>query len=168
MSGPWLVDGASAPSVVNVDPAREFEDFYRREVEWARRLAFVLVADAEAANDIAHDGFARLQRRYPRLRNPRAYLRVTIVNLCRRHSRSEARRRGATDALGCSAVVSAPSLELLDLIDRLPYRQRAVLVLRYFEDLSEADIAESLGCRPGTVKSLAARALDQLRKELIK
>ena len=57
-------------------------------------------------------------------------------------------------------------MEVLDLIDRLPSRQRAVLVLRYFEGLSELEIAEVLSCRPGTVKSLAARALSRLREEL--
>jgi RNA polymerase sigma factor (sigma-70 family) len=55
--------------------------------------------------------------------------------------------------------------DLLERIDRLPYRQRAVLVLRYFEDLSEAEIADVLGCRPGTVKSTASRALTRLREE---
>jgi RNA polymerase sigma factor (sigma-70 family) len=55
---------------------------------------------------------------------------------------------------------------LFDVVGRLPARQRAVIVMRYFEDLSEAEIAEALGCRPGTVKSLAARALQTLRTEL--
>ena len=56
--------------------------------------------------------------------------------------------------------------ELLDAVARLPYRQRAVVVLRYYADFSERDIADALGCRPGTVKSLASRALDTLRQEL--
>jgi RNA polymerase sigma factor (sigma-70 family) len=54
--------------------------------------------------------------------------------------------------------------EMLDAIDVLPYRQKAVVVLRYWLDLSEAEIAQILGCRPGTVKSLGARALRRLRK----
>jgi RNA polymerase sigma factor (sigma-70 family) len=54
--------------------------------------------------------------------------------------------------------------ELLDAVDALPFRQRAVLVLRYYHDLPEDEIAAALGCRPGTVKSLSARALQQLRK----
>jgi DNA-directed RNA polymerase specialized sigma24 family protein len=63
--------------------------------------------------------------------------------------------------------VAPPECEqLLELLDALPYRQQAVLVLRYWLDLTEAEIAEALGCRPGTVKSLCARALTRLRKEL--
>jgi len=56
--------------------------------------------------------------------------------------------------------------ELLDAIDRLPFRQKAVIVLRYYEDLTKEAIAATLGCRPGTVKSLAARALARLAKEV--
>ena len=56
--------------------------------------------------------------------------------------------------------------ELLDVIDALPRRQKTVVVLRYYEDLTEAEIAAVLGCRPGTVKSLVARALTRMRKEL--
>ena len=56
--------------------------------------------------------------------------------------------------------------ELLDAVDALPYRQKAVIVLRYYEDLRERDIATALGCRPGTVKSLASRALQRLAQEI--
>ena len=56
--------------------------------------------------------------------------------------------------------------ELADAIARLPFRQRAVIVLRYYADLTEAEIADALGCRPGTVKSLASRALATLSKEI--
>ena len=143
-----------------------FDAFCRRELDWARRLAYVLVVDADAAAEIAQDAFLGLQPRYADLRNPRAYLRVTIVNGCRRHRRREARRRESQRLAAEPEAVSPPSGEILDLVDRLPERQRAVLVLRYFEGLSEAEIAETLSCRPGTVKSLASRALDRLRKEL--
>jgi RNA polymerase sigma factor (sigma-70 family) len=61
-------------------------------------------------------------------------------------------------------LVPLGARELLDAIDSLPRRQRIVIVLRYYEDLSEFEIAEALGCRLGTVKSLASRALDQLRR----
>ena len=79
MPGPWVVDGVTRPSVLSVGRGDDFEGFYRREVEWARRLAFVLVAEVETANHIAHKGFMRLHRRYDKLENSRAYLRVSQV-----------------------------------------------------------------------------------------
>jgi RNA polymerase sigma factor (sigma-70 family) len=129
-------------------------------------LAFLLTADAGHAEDIAQEAFLRLQRRLPRLKNPRAYLRVTLINLCRRHRGRAAQKVITAAAVTESDQIPTSSLEILDVIDRLPLRQRAVIVLRYFDDLSEKEIATVLRCRPGTVKSLAARALQRLRKEL--
>jgi RNA polymerase sigma factor (sigma-70 family) len=145
-----------------------FDAFCRAELEWARRLAYVLTGSRDAADDIAQEGFARVCRRYDGLENPRGYLRVVIVNLSRRRGRAPDRDRPLHDDDDDVAAhaVSPESVEVLDLIDRLPRRQRAVLVLRYFEGLSELEIASVLSCRPGTVKSLAARALARLREEL--
>jgi RNA polymerase sigma factor (sigma-70 family) len=143
-----------------------FDGFYRQELDWARRLAYVLVVDADIAAEIAHDAFLGLAPRFETVRNPRAYLRVSIVNGCRRHRRRDARRHRSQALAAEPEAVSEPAREILDLVDRLPERQRAVLVLRYVEGLSEAEIADALGCRPGTVKSLASRALTRLREEM--
>jgi RNA polymerase sigma factor (sigma-70 family) len=153
--------------VEDSDGAVSFDAFCSRELDWARRLAFVLTGSRDAADDIAQESFARICRHYDRLDNPRAYLRVVIVNLGRRRKRTLERDRPLGEAPDIAArAVSPEAVEVLDLIDRLPSRQRAVLVLRYFEGLSELEIASVLSCRPGTVKSLAARALSRLRKEL--
>lgn len=143
-----------------------FERFYGGEFEWARRLAYVLTSDAEAAEDIAQDAFLSLHPRFASLDKPRAYLRVTIVNAGRKHHRRDTRRRELDNAARPMDLVSEDAQEVLDIVDELPSRQRAVVVLRYFEGLSEAEIASILSCRPGTVKSLASRALTRLRKEL--
>ena len=144
-----------------------FEEFYRRELEWARRLAFLLIGDDRYSDDIVQEAFLRMQSRFESVDTPRAYLRVTIVNACRRHEKKEGRRRRAQQAAMVEPRTDHAQIDqVLALIDRLPSRQRAVLVLRYFEDLSEAEISEVLSCRPGTVKSLSARALARLRKEL--
>ncbi len=158
--------GAGDRGVEIAAPLDAFEAFYRDEREWARRLAYVMVVDVEAAEDIAQESFLALQPKFATLENPRAYLRVTVVNACRRHRRRESKRRATQTLAREPEAVSPPAREMLDLIDRLPARQRAVLVLRYFEGLSEAEIATTLSCRPGTVKSLAARGLERLRKEL--
>ena len=68
--------------------------------------------------------------------------------------------------LGVQRSYEARFDELADAIARLPFRQRAVIVLRYYADLTETDIAHALECRPGTVKSLASRALAALSKEI--
>jgi len=145
----------------------DFDAFCRAETAWARRLSFVMTGDRQSADDIAQEGFARVCGQFTRLENPRAYLRVVIVNLSRRHRRTAGRQSPLSDADDVAALAVSPeSIEVLDLIDRLPSRQRAVLVLRYYEGMSEIEIASVLSCRPGTVKSLASRALRRLRKEL--
>ena len=93
-----------------------------------------------------------------------SYLRTTVTNLCRSYHRRhalEVRRRPAPPD---PAVLVAD--EMSDTIAKLPFRQRAVIVLRFYEDLPEADIAELLGCATGTVGSLLHRALARLRKEM--
>jgi RNA polymerase sigma-70 factor (sigma-E family) len=135
-------------------------------------LAHLLTGDRWAAEDLAQESFTRLHPRFARLDNPAAYLRVCVVNAAQSHHRRRGREQarlqrvappGTADAVD---AVDDEAHELLDAIDHLPYRQKAVVVLRYYEDLSEADIAAALGCRPGTVKSLASRALRHLSKEI--
>jgi RNA polymerase sigma-70 factor (sigma-E family) len=140
-----------------------FAVFYRSEYSSAVRLARLLVPHG-AAEDLAQEAFSRLHGRFDTIDNPPAYLRTTLVNLGRTWHRRRARE---ADRLADVPRVEPTELganEMLDAIDGLPYRQKAVVVLRYWLDLSEAEIAEILGCRAGTVKSLGARALRRLRK----
>ena len=88
-----------------------------------------------------------------------------MVNACRSHLRRAGPRAGLPPPVGAEpSGVPAEADELFDALAALPSRQRAALVLRFYEDLSEADIAVALGCRPGTVKSLLHRGLAELRK----
>jgi RNA polymerase sigma factor (sigma-70 family) len=106
---------------------------------------------------------------------PRAFARRILVNLALDDAHGRTRRRGELDA--ASAVADGPArdllaglearAELLDALARLTPRQRTVLVLRYFNDLTEAQTAEVLGCSPGTVKSSASRGLARLREVLV-
>jgi RNA polymerase sigma-70 factor (sigma-E family) len=141
-----------------------FEALYADEVDAMARLAFLLVGSEEQAEELVHDAFARLYERWDRVDNPGGYLRTCVVNGCK----DRLRRRGVERRH--PAVSSGPSeLEadhLADVLASLPYRQRAAVVLRYYEDRSEADIADLLGVRPGTVKSLLHRGLATLRKEI--
>jgi len=144
---------------------QDFSEFYRMEYPGMVRLAVSLTGDVDRAEDVVQDAFARLHGRFPSLDRPGGYLRTSVVNLCRDHH-----RRGALEKreLGrrCPAPLSLDASELIDVLLHLPFKQRAVLVLRYWGDWSEAEIAEAVGCRPGNVKSLASRGLATLRKEV--
>jgi RNA polymerase sigma factor (sigma-70 family) len=143
-----------------------FTPFYRNEYRAALRLTLALGVSTPTAEDVVQEAFVRVHRHLSEIDNPGGYLRTTIVNLCsdwhRRQGRERRHRFDVTD----HPPVSLGASELLDIIGRLPYRWRAVLVLRYWADWTEAEIATALGCRPGTVKTLAARSLRRLRREL--
>jgi RNA polymerase sigma-70 factor (sigma-E family) len=144
----------------------DFDEFYRDRFAPMARLALLLTGELASAEDIAQEALTRVHGSFARLDAPSAYLRTVVVNLCRRHRRGNDRRRALGERMTMSPPAEPAPRELLDAIDALPYRQKAVVVLRYYEDLSEAEIAAVLGCRPGTVKSSAARALARLRQEV--
>jgi len=143
-----------------------FEDLYRSEYPGLVKLAYVLTGDGEAAEDAVQDAFAALHPNLANVRNPGGYLRVSVVNLCRNLGRRRRQDRQMGDRLQRPELSSLGASELVDVLLRLPYRQRAVLVLRYWGDWSEKEIASALKCRPGTVKTLASRGLLRLRREV--
>jgi RNA polymerase sigma-70 factor (sigma-E family) len=152
-----------APREAEVTPS-DFAEFYAQAWPGAVRLAGLLTQDARVAEDVAQEAFTRVLPKWSRVENPNAYLRAAVVNACRSW---QSRRH--TERIKLPLVATAGSIELAfdvlaDAVAALPYRQRAALVLRYHVGLSEAEIADALGCRPGTVKSLASRALAALRK----
>jgi RNA polymerase sigma factor (sigma-70 family) len=123
---------------------------------------------------MVQDAFVRLAGRFADLRNPEAfpaYLRTTVINLARMHHRRRAteQRYLEREAAQPPRHVGTTDLEEYEVMKsallRLPERQRAALVLRFYLDLSERDAAEALGCRPGTVKSLVSRGLEALRSQ---
>ena len=141
-----------------------FEDFYRAQYEPMLRLAYLLTGSRAAAEDLVQDSFVRVQPRYASLDTPAAYLRRTVTNACY----SWHRRRQREQAYHPEPPGEAPPEhdEMWDALAKLAPRRRAALVLRYYLDLSEADIAVALGCRRGTVKSLTHRGLAELREVL--
>ena len=147
-------------------PAREptsFENFYRTNHTAMVRLAYLLTGSRVIAEELVQDSFLRVQPRWGALEVPAAYLRRTVTNA----SYSYLRRRRREEAFVAERPVAAAAPELDEMwaaLARLAPRRRAVLVLRFYLDLSEAEIAATLGCRPGTVKSLTSRALADLRE----
>ena len=151
-------------------------ELYTRYVPGGIRLAYLLTGDRHQAEDLTHEAFVRCVGRFQHLRAHTAfdaYLRRAIVNLhmsSLRHrlvEREWLRREGprAARATASQADVGGRT-DLWNALATLPARQRAALVLRYYEDLSERDTAEVLGCTVAAVKSLVARGSDALRAQL--
>jgi RNA polymerase sigma-70 factor (sigma-E family) len=148
-------------------------ELYVRYVPAGIRLAYLLTGDQSQAEDLAHEAFVRCVGRFRYLRSREAfdgYLRRAIVNLHtsgirrryveRAWLRTEG-RRAAADTASMPDVVGRE--DLWRALATLPVRQRAALVLRYYEDLSERDTATLLGCSVAAVKSLVARGSEGLR-----
>lgn len=127
------------------------------------RLAHLITGSNAVAEDLVQDAFVRIHRRYGSLDNPGGYLRVAVVNACRSWQRRRVLERARTPRASATHV-DLEHRDLEDALSALSARQRAAVVLRFYEDLPEAEIARLLGCRPGTVKSLLSRALEQLRE----
>ena len=149
---------------------REFTDFVVERTHALFRVAYALAGQQQAAEDLLQGALAKAATRWPKISgNAEAYVRRIIyhdhVSLWRRMRR----RRESTVAVMPERVIDDTSAEtvlrltLRDAVLSLPPRQRAVVVLRYLEDLSEREVAEMLGCSPGTVASQASRALSRLR-----
>lgn len=134
---------------------------YRQQYAAMVRLAHLVTGSNEVAEDVVQDSFVRVYRNWDHVEQPVAYLQTVVVNGCRSWRR---RRRMERERLPRPIVerVDSDARELLDALARLGLRQRTALVLRFYADMSEADVAKVLGCRVGTVKSLVHRGLRQL------
>ena len=142
-----------------------FESLFRGERLSMVRLAHLITGSNSVAEEVVQEAFIRLREHWEHVDNHPAYLRAVVTNLCRRQvRRRDYERRISPPGEG---VVFQPDIdEAWVAICRLPFRQRAALALRFYEDLPESEIARILGCRPGTVKSTIHRGLTRLRKEL--
>ena len=142
--------------------AHGFEHLYQAEYPAMVRLARRLVDTNERAEEIVQDAFAKVYDRWDRLDQPGGYLRTAVVN----GARSELRKREVRRRVGLEPRRGDDPGErdyLLDALDALPVKRKTALVLRYYADLPEREIAEIMGVRPGTVKSLLSRGLAELR-----
>jgi RNA polymerase sigma factor (sigma-70 family) len=138
---------------------------YGRKRQSMVSLARILTGSFEVAEELVQEAFVKLQLSPTVVQNPDSYLRMIVTNLSWGYLRRLRLERGLRP--DDRIVVPAPELdETWAVLCRLPFRQRAVLALRYYEDLPEAEIADILGCRLGTVKSAHHRALATLRREL--
>lgn len=170
--------GVEEPPTAIDDAAGDgLADLYARHIGAGVRLAFLLTQERASAEDLAQEAFVRCVGRFRHLRRPEAfeaYFRRAIVNLHtsglrrRRLEREYAAREGgaATSRAALQPDVGVRE-DLWKSLASLPARQRAALVLRYYEDLSERETADVMGCSVAAVKSLVARGSETLR-ELIR
>ena len=145
---------------------RGFDETYRAMWPSLARLGHLMAGSRALGEEIAQEAFVGLLRSGETVLDPRAYLRRSVVNLSVNMRRRQRRERAHASRPRDEPILPPEFDDTWLSLTQLPPRQRAVLVLRYYEDLSEAAIAEILGCRPGTVKSLASRGLARLRKDL--
>lgn len=150
-----------------------FEALYRSSIASSIRLAYLLTGDAATADDVAHDAFVRVAGRLRGFKNDgdfQSYLRTTIVNLAkdRWRQRQRSHRAFLTDAAGGARDEYLPDVETKDevwrALSRLSPRRRTALVLRYYEGLSDQEIADVMSCSLSGAKSLVRRGLQSLRE----
>ena len=144
------------------------------------RMAYVMLGDLASAEDVVQEAFYGLYRRWDRLADPAGalhYVRTSVLNGCRSALRRRAVRRGFVQQRTLADEPPAVSAETVMLggeeredviraLRRLPDRQREVLMLRFYAELPDEQIARVMGIRPGTVRSTAFRALDALGRAL--
>lgn len=176
----------SAPAVLSkeggrvarrdVDADRAITEIYTSHYGGFVRLATLLLRDQAVAEEVVQDAFVELHKRWRKLRDTQAavsYVRTSVVH----KSRSVGRRRAVAAKHPDDRPVDVPSAEhgalrsvageaVVDALRTLPVRQREVLVLRYYGDLSEADIAAAMGISRGAVKSHTSRGMTALRARL--
>ncbi|WP_433188145.1 SigE family RNA polymerase sigma factor [Actinoallomurus sp. CA-150999] len=169
-------DSEGAVEAADHGPAVILTTIFREHHLELIRMALFIVGDQPTAEDVVQDAFAAVHRRFDRLRDPRnalPYIRAAVLNGCRGvlRRRAIARRFGGAYeppiwSAESAALLGEDRREVFLALRSLPRRQREALVLRYYLDLSEAEIAEVMGVSRGTVKSTTSRALAALAGRL--
>jgi RNA polymerase sigma-70 factor (sigma-E family) len=160
-------DVTTQPATVPEVPSpSSFESVYRSHYPRMVVLARLMTPPEAPAEEIVQDAFLQLFRNWGTVEHPVAYLRVAVVNGCRSFGRRRALERRKAPPAPEPQQLDTIAIAVRDALAMLTPRQRAAVVLRYFEDLSERDIASALSCRPGTVKSMLSRSLRKMKEHL--
>jgi RNA polymerase sigma-70 factor (sigma-E family) len=147
---------------------REFTDFYAASAPALRRTAYVVVRDWHVAEDLTQQAMAKLYVAWPRVREETrlAYARRTVVNECLSHLRRHRPEAPTATLPEHPTEAPEPGHDLGGALAALPSRQRAIIALRFLDDISVAEVGRVLGISDGTVKSQTHRALETLRQRL--
>lgn len=141
-----------------------FVDLYRERYAPMVRLAYLMTGSQAIAEELVQDAFVSVHRSWERATNPSAYLRAAVVNACRSWG-----RRRSLELLRKPASPEPSTLvadEMWDVLRTLPPRQRSAIVLRFYEDLPDEEIATLLDCKVATVRTAVFRGLEKLRKQV--
>ncbi|TDC98032.1 SigE family RNA polymerase sigma factor [Nonomuraea deserti] len=155
-----------------MDDEPGFDDFVAEQTDTLLRFGYVLTGNPHDAADLVQEALVRLCGAWPRVRHkdsPHSYVRTTMARLhisVWRRRRREHLTREPPERVHHEVFPPDEEQGLWEELAALPRRQRAVLVLRYYEQLSDTEIAQVLGISPGTVRSQAFRGLDKLRSSL--
>lgn len=141
-----------------------FDELYRDRYRPMVRLAYVLVDTTEDAEHVVQDAFIELYKRFDRVEQPAAYLRTSVVNGARKMLRRRRVSRRTPDDIARPSELGFD--HTFDVIRRLPAEQRVLVALRYEQQLTDSEIAETLSMPIGTVKSRLHRAIATLREAL--
>jgi RNA polymerase sigma factor (sigma-70 family) len=159
------VESTPAIAVTSRVADPRFEDFVRREFDSIRRTAFLIVADSSLAEDLTQEGFAKAFVRWSRVSTmdrPGAWVRRVVI----RDAVRLARRRRRVESYVPAQHEPQDNDALVDAIAQLSARQRAAVVLKYWDGLTSAEIGEVIGCRTATVDVHLHRARQQLKLQL--
>lgn len=161
-------DGEPVPasSGMSGDEAGDFDAYVTTRGRALLAFAFLLCKDEHLAQDLVQEALVKAHRKWARIDSPDAYIRRTIVrDLCSFKRRKSAGEWVTDDLPEAAATANGPEdrAAMWALLGELPRQQRAVLVLRFYEELPDAQIAEALGCSQATVRSHASKALAHLR-----
>jgi RNA polymerase sigma factor (sigma-70 family) len=149
-----------------VSPLLSFADFYLAELDGQVRRAGLMLGSSAAANDVVHEAFLQIYRRWGQITEPGPYLNRAVLNGCRDVARRRNRDLRLLPRLLDRSSGAIPQESLAEELSRLPFNQRAAIVLRFYVGLSITDIADALDCQPGTVGPWINRGLKQLRREI--
>lgn len=169
-------DAAIVSPTMSETASGRLAELYERHAPQAVGFAYLLTADKTQAEDLVQEAFVRITGRFAHLRTHdsfNAYLRRTIVNLHTsklRRLKLERRYLQTQSSRAEAIATSDPDIGTRDEMRRalaaLPARQRTAIVLRYYADLSERQVAQELGCSPAAARSLVARGMEVLRAEI--
>jgi DNA-directed RNA polymerase specialized sigma24 family protein len=163
----WLMDQTEVMAVPTEASRRaEFAELYQRELDLQFRRARLIVGSKAAADDVVHDAFVEIWRRWDTIRDPGPDLNRAVVNNAMKAKQAGNRRAGILRRFFTGAGTESGTEVLTDVLRQLPVKHRTAIVLRYYAGFSDLEIAAAMDCPTGSVGPWIHRGLEQLRKAL--